>query len=86
MMPVVINMQKARAIHMDSIRAVRDKELAALDIAYLRAIEDGDLDAQAMIAADKQMLRDLPETFNLNKVSTPAELSGLWPDRLGNGG
>lgn len=76
-------MAKARAIHMDAIREVRDAKLAALDIPFIRALESGDTDAQAKIARTKQILRDIPQTFDL-KANTPAELKEKWPSQLPN--
>ena len=80
---VVVNMPKARVLHMDKIRRVRNAELAKLDITYMRAIEAGDTDAQATIATEKQTLRDIPATFDLTTdVDTPAALKSKWPSEL----
>ena len=80
-MTVVINMAKARGIQMDKIRAVRNKELVAKDIEFMRAIEDGDTDAQATVKAKKQELRNIPQTFDLT-TDTPEELKEKWPEGL----
>ena len=80
---VVVNMPKARVLHMDAIRRVRNAELAKLDITYMRAIEAGDTDAQATIATEKQTLRDIPATFDITTdVDTPAALKSKWPAEL----
>ena len=80
---VVVNMPKARVLHMDAIRRVRNAELAKLDITYMRAIEAGDTDAQATIATEKQTLRDIPATFDITTdVDTPAALKSKWPSEL----
>ena len=80
---VVINMTKARAIHLDAIRVVRNKELAAKDVTFMRAVEDADTDAQATIKAEKQTLRDIPATFDLTTdVDTPEKLKAQWPTEL----
>jgi len=76
-----IDMNKARVIHMDRIRAVRNAELAAKDITFMRAVESGDTDAQATIGMEKQVLRDIPQTFDLTTRSL-AELNGKWPKEL----
>ena len=82
-MPVNVNMSKARVIHMDVIRVVRNAELAAKDITFMRAVEAGDTDAQATIATEKQALRDIPATFDLETgVTTPEQLKGKWPAEL----
>ena len=80
-MPVVINMPKARGIQMDKIREVRNKELAAKDVEFMRAIEDKNTKAQATIKAKKQELRDIPQTFDLT-TDTPEELKAKWPEGL----
>jgi len=80
-MPVNVNMSKARAIHMDAIRVVRNAELAAKDILWMKAVGTGDTEAQAVIAEEKQTLRDIPQTFDLT-ARTPAQLSAKWPKEL----
>ena len=81
-MPININMAKARAIHLAEIRRVRDLELGARDITFMRAVEVGDTNAQAMIGMEKQVLRDIPETFDLKIARTSAQLKELWPAEL----
>lgn len=71
--PIKINMDKARNIHMRRIRDARDKELARLDIEQLKGND---------VAAQKQILRDLPDTFDLTVAMTPDELKVLWPECL----
>jgi len=80
-MPIRVNMAKARGIHMDVIRGVRDAELAALDIPFMQAVEAGDTDAQAMIAKTKRTLREIPQTFDLT-AGTPNQLKQKWPVEL----
>jgi hypothetical protein len=75
------DMPQARGVHMDKIRAVRNAELAAKDITFMRAVEAGDTSAQATIASEKQTLRDIPQTFDLTTV-TPEELKAKWPTEL----
>jgi hypothetical protein len=77
-----VDMARARAIHMDRIRRVRDVELANLDVSYMKAQERGDQAAMTQIAAQKQALRDIPQTFDLNAARTPDELKALWPKDL----
>lgn len=76
------DMPKARVIHMDRIRAVRDVELAKLDVPFLSAVEAGVVVEQQLIAAEKQTLRDIPQTFKLRTAKTPAQLKALWPPEL----
>jgi len=77
-----VNMQKARVIQMDKIRLSRDPELVALDIPFMRAVEAADVAEQQRIAALKQVLRDIPQTFKLGSFKTPATLRAAWPAEL----
>lgn len=79
---IQVNMPKARLIHMDLIRRVRDTELAKLDVPYMKALEAGDAAEQTSIAAQKQVLRDIPQTFNLSAYTTPEGLKASWPAEL----
>ena len=82
-MPVNVNMTKARVVHMEEIRKVRNAELVKEDVTFMRAVEDGDTDAQATIKTKKQTLRDLPATFDITTdVDTPEKLKAKWPTEL----
>tara|TARA_R110000737_G_scaffold70365_2_gene98817 strand:+ start:837 stop:1097 length:261 start_codon:yes stop_codon:yes gene_type:complete len=82
-MPINVNMTKARAIHMDAIRVVRNAELVAKDVTFMRAVEAGDASAQSTIATQKQVLRDIPATFDITTdVDTPEQLKAKWPAEL----
>ena len=82
-MPINVNMTKARVIHMDAIRVVRNTELVAKDIVFMRAVEAGDASAQSTIATEKQTLRDIPATFDITTgVDTPEKLKAKWPAEL----
>jgi len=82
-MPISVNMTKARAIHLTEIRRVRNEELAKEDINMLRAIEAGDASAQSAVATKKQVLRDIPATFDITTgITTPVQLKARWPTEL----
>ena len=82
-MPVNVNMDKARAIHLEEIRRGRNEELVKEDVTFMRAVEDGDTDAQNTIKTKKQTLRDLPATFDITTdVDTPDKLKAKWPTEL----
>ena len=82
-MPVNVDMTKARAIHLEEIRRVRNEELVKEDVTFMRAVEDADTDAQATIKTKKQTLRDLPATFDITTaVDTPEKLKAKWPTEL----
>jgi hypothetical protein len=79
----VVDIPKARAIHLAEIRRVRNVELAAKDVPWMKAVESGDTDAQATIATEKQTLRDIPATFDITTgVDTPEKLKAKWPTEL----
>jgi hypothetical protein len=79
---VDVHMPAARLLHMDRIRADRTKALEVLDVTFMRAVEDGDPDAQDDASAAKQALRDIPETFDLSSYATPSALYAAWPEGL----
>jgi len=79
---LAVNMPKARVIHMEKIRGVRNEKLKELDIEFMRAVEDNDTAAQATVKKTKQILRDIPATFGLDKLGTPETLKGAWPTEL----
>jgi hypothetical protein len=82
-MPINVNMTKARAIHLAEIRKVRNAELVKKDVPFMRAVEAGDASAQSTIATEKQVLRDLPATFDITTdVDTPEKLKAKWPVEL----
>jgi hypothetical protein len=79
---VTIDMEKARAIHRARLRAIRSPKLAALDIAMMRAFEDGDADKVVAIRAEKQALRDAPADPAIDAAPTPADLAAVIPEAL----
>ena len=82
-MPVNVNMTKARAIHLEAIRKVRNEELAKEDINLMIANESGTSSEQDAVKAKKQTLRDLPATFDITTdVDTPEKLKAKWPTEL----
>ena len=70
---VDIDMTKAQVVHMDVIRIARDEAIAVLDIETMKGID---------VQTEKQVLRDIPQTFDLTKAVTPEELKALWPTEL----
>ena len=78
----IVNMPKARVIHMDHIREVRDVELERLDVPYLKAMEAGVIVEQQRVAGLKQNLRDIPQIFDLSLAATPEVLKETWPPEL----
>ena len=77
-----VDMPKARDLHMDKIRVVRNEELQKEDINFQKALEADDASVKAAVATKKQTLRDLPATFDLSGAGTADELDALWPSEL----
>lgn len=70
---IIINLEKAKAITKDRLRAERAPLLQAQDIAFQRAAETG-ADTTAIVA-EKQRLRDV--TKLVDTVTTLDELKAL---------
>ena len=77
-----VNMDKAREIKKDMIRAERKPELESLDVDYMKALEQGDTAAQQAIVGVKQVLRDVTDDARIANASTPEELMALDLDAL----
>lgn len=74
-----VNIDKAKALHLDKFRAARAPKLAKLDIDFMKAVEANDEEKKAEIIAAKQALRDVTLT------PLPDDLAGIkatWPDIL----
>jgi hypothetical protein len=74
-----VNIDRAKAIHLDKFRAARKPKLAALDVAFMRAVEQSDSAKQAEIAEAKQQLREI------TKIALPdtlPEIKETWPEIL----
>jgi len=74
-----VNIAKAKAIHLNKFREARKPKLEALDIAFMKAVEQADTAKQAEIAAQKQALRDVTLTPLLD---TLPEMKATWPEIL----
>tara|TARA_B100000315_G_C14132782_1_gene387636 strand:- start:138 stop:407 length:270 start_codon:yes stop_codon:yes gene_type:complete len=77
-----VNMPKARLVHMDHIRKVRDAELVK---------ESGSQDRlppklETLLTPERQarlqILRDISQTVVLGKYRTPVTLKAAWPPEL----
>jgi hypothetical protein len=70
---IVIDIDKAKAITKDRLRAERTPLLAAQDVAFQRALESGS--DTASIVAEKQRLRDV--TAQVDTCTTTDQLKAL---------
>ena len=74
-----VNIEKAKAIHLDKFRAARAPKLEKLDIEFMKAVESNDEAKKSAIIADKIALRDVTLT------ELPDDLAGIkatWPEIL----
>lgn len=74
---ISVNMERAKDIWRDKIRAARVEPLAALDTAYMKALETG-ADTSSIIA-QKQALRDAPALASIDAATTTDELKAIQP-------
>ena len=63
-MPIGINVDKAKQIHKDKIREVRNPLLEQKDVEFMKALEVGDSAKVAEVTTEKQVLRDVTSIVN----------------------
>jgi len=78
-MGIFTDMTKAREIKRDQLRAERRPLLEQLDVEFMRAVEAGDAEKQALIAERKQLLRDVTADPAIDAATTPDELKAVRP-------
>ena len=87
-MSIGINVEKAKQIHKDKIRSVRNPLLKKKDVEYIRALEVGDTAKVAEIVADKQALRDVTAIVDdvtptaTNVLGVTEELKKVWDSEV----
>jgi len=74
-----VNIDKAKAIHLDKLRSARAPKLAKLDVDYMRALEVKDSVKASQIAIAKQELRDVTR---ITLPDTLPEIKEVWPPCL----
>lgn len=72
---VEVDMVTAKAIHKDKLRAERKPLLDALDVEFMRTLEQGQ--ATTAITAKKQALRDITDDIRIDAAATPEDLKAL---------
>lgn len=77
---ITIDMSKARDIHRERMRQDRAPKLAALDIAFQRAVEAGE--STAVVVTQKRALRDVTADPAIDAAQSPEALKAVWPDCL----
>lgn len=76
---IKINIEKAKQIWLDKFRIARKPILEQLDIDFIRAVEQGDIDLQKEISLKKQLLRDITEIPLPDDLE---EIKSTWPEIL----
>jgi hypothetical protein len=74
-----VNIDKAKALHLDKFREARKPKLSKLDVDYMKAIEVEDSVKASAIAVQKQELRDITQT---PLPDTLPEIKEVWPGIL----
>lgn len=74
------DMDKCREIHKDRLRALREPLFEVLDVAFMRAIEQGLPTTE--IVAEKQALRDVTIDPAIATAASPEELKSVVPEVL----
>jgi hypothetical protein len=72
------DMTAAKVIFKDKIREVRTPLLAVQDIAYMKALEDDDSDAQTAAKNAKKALRDAPAASAITNAGNITALKAAW--------
>jgi hypothetical protein len=78
---VDVDMEKARVVHMDNLRYLRVKKFISMGYP---ARPDSDIESELPnVIRDKlQLLRDIPQSYDLSVAKTPDELKLMVPDIL----
>lgn len=77
---IFVEMEKAKELTRDRLRAERAPLLAALDIEAMKAVEAKDDAKLAEIAAEKQRLRDITKLSSIERASKPEDLKAIKAD------
>ena len=78
-----IDVAKAKKVWLETkIRPARDEKLAELDIAWMKAIENGEAKLADSIAAKKQQLRDITQRKEFTKIKKVEDIENFWPEIL----
>ena len=72
------DMTAAKVIFKEKIREVRAPLLDAQDVAYMKALEDDDSDAQTAAKNAKKALRDAPAASAITNADTITKLKAAW--------
>lgn len=79
---IIINMDKAKEIKKQAIRAERKPLLESLDVDFVRALETGDSEKQQEIVAKKQALRDATKHSSILDARSVEDLKSIKLENL----
>ena len=76
-----INLNKALDIHKEQIRKKRVELFPKLDIDFMKALEQGNMELAATIGSKKQTLRDATN-FDSGSITNLSDVKALWDVEL----
>lgn len=79
---VTVDINKAKEMYKNTLRAVRQPLLEKLDIEFMRAVETGNTAWQSEIAEKKQTLRDITDNPDIDKAKKTDDLRKMFPEIL----
>lgn len=81
-MTISINLDKAREIHRNNIRAARALKFIELDVAFMQTVESGNTKKRAEITKQKQALRDATKDPLIEEATLVEEIKAAWNEEL----
>jgi hypothetical protein len=87
-MPIGINIDKAKEIHKDKIREVRNPLLEQKDVEFMKALEVGNSTKVAEVTTEKQALRDATAIIDdviptaTDVLGVTEELKQVWNENV----
>lgn len=78
-----LNIEKAKEMHRNNIRYAREAKFKELDAQYMIALERNDTDKMEEIKNKKQELRDLTKCDEIECACCVEDLKDHWPECLG---
>jgi hypothetical protein len=79
---IKVNLDKAKEIHKNNLRAARSEEFKSLDVDFMKAVEQSNNEKMTEISSKKQELRDITTAEEIVSASSVDELKSHWPDVL----
>lgn len=76
------DLEKAKEIHKNRLRAERAIRMETLDTRFMKALETEDSEARQQVIAEKQALRDMPTNPLWDMVTSVEDLRKITLDRL----